>query len=92
MTNSNFVDKSVFYVYIYIYIYIYILLCIKDEWKIYYQKNREVILSKDYCENNKEKVREQARNKYRNLHKEEKIKESMEKIDARRKKSNTKRI
>ena len=34
-----------------------------------------MILSKDYYENNKEKVREQARNKYRNLHEEEKIKE-----------------
>ena len=37
--------------------------------KIYYQRNREVILNKakDYYENNKDKVREQARNKYRNL-------------------------
>ena len=44
--------------------------------KIYYQRNREVILNKakDYYENNKEKIREQARNKYRNLHEEEKIK------------------
>ena len=43
--------------------------------KIYYQRNREVILNKakDYYENNKEKIREQARSKYRNLH-EEKIK------------------
>ena len=37
--------------------------------KIYYRRNREVILNKakDYYENNKDKVREQARNKYRNL-------------------------
>ena len=43
--------------------------------KIYYQRNREVILNKakDYYENNKEKIREQERNKYRNLPKEEKI-------------------
>ena len=33
--------------------------------KIYYQRNREVILNKakDYYENNKKKIREQARNK-----------------------------
>ena len=44
--------------------------------KIYYQRNREVILNKakDYYENNKDKIREQARNKYRNLPEEEKIK------------------
>ena len=44
--------------------------------KIYYQRNREVILNKvkDYYENNKEKIREQAKNKYRNLTEEEKIK------------------
>ena len=43
--------------------------------KIYYQRNREVILNKakDYYENNKDKIREQARNKYRNLPEEEKI-------------------
>ena len=37
--------------------------------KIYYQRNREVILNKakDYYENNKKKIREQARNKQRNL-------------------------
>ena len=35
----------------------------------YYQKNRDVILNraKDYYENDKERLREQARNKYRNL-------------------------
>ena len=44
--------------------------------KAYYQRNREVILNdaKDYCKNNKEKLREQARNKYKNLPEEEKIK------------------
>ena len=46
--------------------------------KIYYQRNREVILNKakDHYENNKEKIREQARNKYRNLPEEEKIKKN----------------
>ena len=35
----------------------------------YYQKNRNVILNraKDYFEKNKERLREQARDKYRNL-------------------------
>ena len=38
----------------------------------YYQKNREVILNraKDYYENDKERSREQARDKYRKLSKE----------------------
>ena len=42
----------------------------------YYQKKREVILNraKDYCENNKERLRVQARDKYRNLSEEEKNK------------------
>ena len=35
----------------------------------YYQRNRGVILNraKDYYENHKERLREQARNKHRNL-------------------------
>ena len=42
----------------------------------YYQKNNDVVLSKakDYYEKHKQKLREQARNKYRNLPEEEKIK------------------
>ena len=42
----------------------------------YYQKNRDVILNraKDYYENDKERLREQARYKYRNLSEEEKNK------------------
>ena len=50
----------------------------------YYQKNRDVILNraKYYYENDKERLREQARDKYRNLYEEEKNKkENMEKID-----------
>ena len=40
----------------------------------YYQKNRDVVLSKaKYCfKNNKDRLREQARDKYRNLPEEEK--------------------
>ena len=42
----------------------------------YYQRNRYVILNeaKDYHENDKERLREQARSKYKNLSKEEKNK------------------
>ena len=43
---------------------------------IYHQTNRGVILNraKDYYENDKKRLREQARDKYRNLSEEEKIK------------------
>ena len=42
----------------------------------YYQRNRDVILNraKDYYENDKERLKEQARDKYRNLSEEEKNK------------------
>ena len=42
----------------------------------YYQRNRDVILNraKDYHKNDKERLRDNARDKYRNLSKEEKIK------------------
>ena len=42
----------------------------------YYRKNREVILNrvKDYYENDNERLRVQAREKYRNLSEEEKNK------------------
>ena len=41
--------------------------------KTYYQRNRDVILNraKDYYENDKERLREQARDKHRNLFEEE---------------------
>ena len=41
----------------------------------YYKKNRDVILNraKDYYENDKERLREQARDKCRNLSEEDKI-------------------
>ena len=50
----------------------------------YYQRNREMMLNraKDYYGNDKERLREQVRNKYRNLSEEGKKKrENMEKID-----------
>ena len=42
----------------------------------YCQKNRDMIINraKDYYKNNKERLREQARNKHRNLREEEKTK------------------
>ena len=48
----------------------------------YYQRNRDVILNraKGYYENDKERLRERAGDKYRNLYGEEKTKrENMEK-------------
>ena len=48
----------------------------------YYQKNRDVILNRttDYFENNKERLRELAKNKYRDLSEEDKNKKkNMEK-------------
>ena len=50
----------------------------------YYQKKRDIILNraKDYYDNDKERSRGQARDKYRKLSKEEKIKkENMERMD-----------
>ena len=50
----------------------------------YYQRNREVILNrtKDYYETDKERLREKARGKYRNLSEEDKKKKkNMEKTD-----------
>ena len=42
----------------------------------YYQRNREIMLNraKYYYENDKERLREHARNKYRNLSEEDKEK------------------
>ena len=59
----------------------------------YYQRNRDVILNraKYYYENDKERLREQARDKYRNLSKEEKkprLKKNIKKIIARQKSLN----
>ena len=52
--------------------------------KTYYQRNRDVILNraKYYYENDKERLRGQARDKYSNLSEEEKTKrQHMEKTD-----------
>ena len=48
----------------------------------YYQKNNEVILNraKYYYENDKERLREEARDKYRNLSKEKMNSENMKEL------------
>ena len=64
------------------------------------QKNRNVILNraKDYYENDKERLRKQARDKYKNLSEEEKNKEREREYGKNRyrnvseKKTKTKRI
>ena len=51
----------------------------------YYQRNKVTILNraKEYFEYNKKRLRQQAKNKYRELSKEEKTyRENMEKIDV----------
>ena len=47
------------------------------------KKTRDVMLNKAkyYCKNNKERLREQARDKYRNLSEETNKKENMGRID-----------
>ena len=49
-----------------------------DKWTglTYYQRHRDMILNraKDYYENTKKRLKEQARDKYRNLFEEEKNK------------------
>ena len=50
----------------------------------YYQRNKEIMLNraKDYYEDDKERLKEQTRNKYRNLsEKDKKKKREYEKID-----------
>ena len=49
----------------------------------YYQRNSDLILNraKDYYENDKERLRRQARHKYRSLSEEEKKRENMGKTD-----------
>ena len=68
--------------------YNFLLVCLKISESAdlnYCQRNGDVILqrAKDYYENDKKRLREQARDKYRNLSEEEKIKrENMGRIDT----------
>ena len=49
---------------------------IKTDNTTYYQRNRDVALNKakEYCKNNNERLKKQARDKYRNLSEEHKNK------------------
>ena len=62
--------KEAFYIYIYL-LFIKMSECrsFENSYLTYYQKNKDVVLSKanDYYRNNKDRLREQARDKYRNL-------------------------
>ena len=82
MNGSNLIDKRGI-----LKLFIIFLLYIKMSENTdltYYQRNQGVVLSKakDFYKNNKERLREQGRDKYRNLSEEEKNKkENMGKID-----------
>ena len=73
MNNSNLIDKKGVS---WKNLLIFFLLYKKMDNTIYCQRNKEKILNwaKDYYENDKERLREQARSKYRNLFEEDKIK------------------
>ena len=60
MTNSNLIDKKDILKFFFHYI--------KMDNTTYYQRNRKIMLNraKDYHENDKERLKEQARNMYRN--------------------------
>ena len=76
MNNSNLVDKnSVLYFFL---LYIKMIKCNSVELT-YCQRKRGVILNraKHYYENDKKRLREQARDKYRNLSEEEEKKEGI---------------
>ena len=66
MNNCNLIDKMGFLV-------IYFINISKMTDSTYYQRNRDVILNrvKDYYENDKKRLREKARDKYRNLSEED---------------------
>ena len=76
INGSNLVDKkSVLQISFIINVLLYIKIS-KNTDLTYYQKTRDGMLNKAKCccENNKERLRGQARNKYRNLSEEEKNK------------------
>ena len=66
----------VFYSFFYIYIFLVYIKMNENTDLTYYQRNRDLILNKakDYCKNNKEGLKEQARDKYKSLSEEEKNK------------------
>ena len=70
MTNSDLIDKKRCFVK-----NLFFSLYKKLDNTTYYQRNREIMLNRanDYYENDKERLGEQARNKYRNLSEEDKF-------------------
>ena len=76
MNNSNLVNKKAFCNFLIIYI--------KMSNLTYYPRNRDLMLprAKGYYENDKERLKKHARNKYRNLLEEDNKKINMEKIDT----------
>ena len=67
MNGSNLVEKGVFYKF-----FLYIKMNESTDLT-YHQRNQDVMLNrvKDYYENNKKRLRKQARDKYRNLSEED---------------------
>ena len=69
MNGSNLVEKRVFYKIFFIYMKIS-----ESTYLTYYQRKRDVIVNRanNYYKNNKNRLKEQARGKYRNLSEQEK--------------------
>ena len=65
MNNSNLNEKVDYYSFFMIY---------KNKWNNYYQRKEDLILKrvKEFYKNNKKRLKEQARSKYRELSEEEK--------------------
>ena len=69
MNGSNLVEKRVFYKIFFIY-----MKMSEGTYLTYYQRKRDVIVNRanNYYKNNKNRLKEQARGKYRNLSEQEK--------------------
>ena len=69
MNGSNLVEKRVFYKKFFIY-----MKMSESTYLTYYQRKRDVIVNRanNYYKNNKNRLKEQARGKYRNLSEQEK--------------------
>ena len=69
MNGSNLVEKRVFYKIFFIY-----MKMSESTYLTYYQRKRDVIVNRanNYYKNNKNRLKEQARGKYRNLSEQEK--------------------
>ena len=69
MNGSNLAEKRVFYKIFFIY-----MKMSESTYLTYYQRKRDVIVNRanNYYKNNKNRLKEQARGKYRNLSEQEK--------------------